>query len=107
MDVRHPDSGRRVAGERGSALVIALGCMAVLSMILVGIVEFSSAGQRNASRGGASQSAYWFAEAGVNNAVSVISTYLDDTSKMRPQPAYAGDPNSTTTPYTGGSATWG
>jgi hypothetical protein len=39
--------------------------------------------------------------------VSVISVAKDDTTKIKPQPTSAGDPNSTVVTYANGTVTWG
>jgi hypothetical protein len=58
--------------ERGFALVLALGVTVVLSMTVVTVIESSSSNQRNATMSGGRASAYDLAEAGVNNAMSVL-----------------------------------
>ena len=58
--------------ERGFALVIALGVTVVLSMTVVTVIESASSNQRNATMSGGRASAYDLAEAGVNNAMSVL-----------------------------------
>jgi hypothetical protein len=58
--------------ERGFALVIALGVTVVLSMTVVTVIESASSNQRNATMSGGRVSAYDLAEAGVNNAMSVL-----------------------------------
>jgi hypothetical protein len=58
--------------ERGFALVIALGVTVVLSMTVVTVIESASSNQRNATMSGGRLSAYDLAEAGVNNAMSVL-----------------------------------
>jgi hypothetical protein len=58
--------------ERGFALVIALGVTVVLSMTVVTVIEAASSNQRNATMSGGRASAYDLAEAGVNNAMSVL-----------------------------------
>src|SRR5207344_2450248 len=68
---------RRLGEERGLALVMALGIMSVLLISGTTIVYFSSANARTASRSSADQKAYAFAEAGVNNALSVLENALD------------------------------
>ena len=58
--------------ERGFALVIALGVTVVLSMTVITVIESASSNQRNATMSGGRASAYDLAEAGVNNAMSVL-----------------------------------
>ncbi len=58
--------------ERGFALVIALGVTVVLSMTVVTVIESARSNSRNATMSGGRASAYDLAEAGVNNAMSVL-----------------------------------
>src|SRR5436190_18325254 len=78
--------------EEGIALVMAVVFTTVLMAIAVSLVYYSTAGVHSASNSSANQGAYRFAEAGINDAFAVIANSLDDTSKIAPQPAYAGDP---------------
>jgi hypothetical protein len=64
---------RRIQNEEGMALVMALGVLVVLGMLGVVIATYSTAGQRTASRSSAGVSAYSLAEAGINNAMAVLS----------------------------------
>jgi hypothetical protein len=59
--------------EEGMALVMALSILVVLGMLGAVVTTFSTAGQRSASHSSAGVTAYSLAEAGINNAVSVIS----------------------------------
>src|SRR5438046_10407690 len=63
---------RLLQDQRGFALVIALGVTVVLSMTVVTVIESASSNQRNATMSGGRASAYDLAEAGVNNAMSVL-----------------------------------
>ena len=93
--------------EHGFALVMALGSLVVLSIVLTVALEVSSSSNRHANRTNADEKAYRLAEAGLNNAVAVIAEVGADTTKVKPQPTVAGDPNSTTQSLTGGTVTWG
>ncbi len=68
---------RRLGEERGIALAMALGIMSVLLISGTTIVYFSSANARSSSRSSADQKAYAFAEAGMNDALSVLENALD------------------------------
>src|ERR1044072_2919405 len=73
---RVPGSARlleRLRDERGIALILALVIMAVLTITVTAVTEFTSSSSRNASESDASQKAHSLAEAGVNDAVSLIS----------------------------------
>jgi hypothetical protein len=64
---------RRLGGETGTVLVLALVILLVLSIALASTLEFTSAAARHASRSNADQKAYALAESGINNALSVLS----------------------------------
>ena len=55
------------------ALVMALGILLVLTILGAVIATYTTAGQRTASRSSAGVSAYSLAEAGINNAMSVLA----------------------------------
>src|SRR5437899_1993920 len=59
--------------ERGIALVIALGVTVVLSIAMASAIDYSSSNSRNASVSDKQNGAYSLAEAGVNNAMSILS----------------------------------
>jgi hypothetical protein len=81
------------------ALVMAIGILVVLGMLAVSVTVYTTSGQRTASRSSAGVSAYSLAEAGINNAMSVLAkpkSALDSTLL----PARV-------TSYDSGSVTWG
>ncbi len=55
------------------ALVMSLGILVVLGILGAAAISYTSAGQRTASRNSAGVSAYSLAEAGINNAMSVLA----------------------------------
>ena len=64
---------RRAFGdERGFALVIALGVTVVLSMTVVTVIESATSNQRSSTMTGGRSAAYNLAEAGLNNAMSIL-----------------------------------
>jgi hypothetical protein len=73
-------------------MVMAVGILVVLGMLAVVITVYTTAGQRTASHSSAGVSAYSLAEAGINNAMSIlgsqrnagIPTLLPDNSAARP-----------------------
>ncbi len=97
--------------ERGMALVMALGVMLVLSLVLAMVVQYTVSNSGTASRSVADQKAFALAEAGMNNAVGVISqcgSTCSTSTQVKPPPAAAGDPNSTVDDTLGGgTVTWG
>jgi hypothetical protein len=88
------------------ALVLALGALIVLAAMSVVVIDYTSSNSRTSYYGNARQSAYALAEAGINNALSVLAK-TTDTTLIKPPPQYAGDPNSTTVTLQDGTATWG
>jgi Tfp pilus assembly protein PilX len=105
---------RGLRDERGQSLVLALMVMTFLAVALGAVMFFSAGNQRNANYQKASQVATSLAEAGVNNAVSVLSNpnssccleidpLLDPTHAVLPGPAPA-TPLSKT--YNGNTVTW-
>jgi len=63
---------RSFGDERGFALVIALGVTVVLSMTVVTVIESSTSNQRSSTMTGGRSAAYNLAEAGLNNAMSIL-----------------------------------
>jgi hypothetical protein len=93
----------RLADECGTALEMSLGVLTILSISVTATVSMTSAGSRHAARSGAGQQAYALAEAGLNNAVSVLAGNYPGSV------VYPGDPNllpERTSTYDTGSATW-
>src|SRR3954452_12557860 len=74
--------------QRGFALVLALGVTVVLSMTVVTVIESTTASQRTAVQSKNRVSAYSLAEAGINNASSILSkvTNAYDVHVLHPQP---------------------
>ena len=64
---------RQLKNEQGQAMIIAVGLLVVLGMLGVSVAIYTTSGQRTASRSSAGVSAYSLAEAGINNAMSVLS----------------------------------
>jgi Tfp pilus assembly protein PilX len=95
----------RLRDESGVALIMALGIMLVLTIALATAISFTSAGARHANHSNAGQKAHALAEAGVNNAISVLEANYSSPTV----PAFPGDPTllpARTTPYDNGTATW-
>jgi hypothetical protein len=55
------------------ALVMSLGILLVLTILGVAVTSYTTGGQRNASHSSAGVAAYTLAEAGINNAMSVLA----------------------------------
>ena len=94
----------RVGDERGTALVMALQSMVVLSIGLTAVLEWSSSNSRHASRSNAGQQAYALAEAGLNNAVAVLNqAYTSGSVSLASPPALLPERTSI---YEGNTVRW-
>jgi Tfp pilus assembly protein PilX len=82
---------RRLSGEEhGFALVIALAVTVVFSMTVVTVIEAATSNSRSSDRSKGRISAYSLAEAGINNAASILSkSNAYDPHALHPQGAYA------------------
>jgi hypothetical protein len=88
----------RVAEERGIALVMALGVMMTLTIVTAATVAYTSSNSRATHSSEARSRAVQLAEAGLNEAISVLSSATD---KFSPSAL----PNGSAT-YPGGSVSW-
>jgi len=81
---------RRLLGEeRGFALVIALAVTVVFSMTVVTVIESATSNSRSSDRSRGRISAYSLAEAGINNAASILSkSNAYDQHVLHPQGTY-------------------
>jgi hypothetical protein len=76
--------------EDGFALVIALAVTVVLSMMVVVVIESAASNQRSSYRSKGRVSAYDLAEAGINNAFSILSKSNPyDPHLLHPQGPYS------------------
>ena len=106
-------SVRRFGDERGQSLVLTLLVLFVLAIVLSTLILFTSSNQRNSSYQKAAQTASSLAEAGLNNAISVLanpnnSPYLE-TPATSTQQAVLPDNNfypATSKTYSGGTSQW-
>src|SRR5207248_3424228 len=63
---------RRLRDEGGATLIMGLGILMTLTVMVTGTLQVSAESGRSASYSNAGQTAYTLAEAGLNNAVSVL-----------------------------------
>jgi len=104
---------KRFAAERGQSLVLTLLVLFVLAIVLSTVIIFTSSNQRNSAYQKARQTASTLAEAGLNNAISVLanpnnSPYLE-TAATSTQQAVLPDNNyypPTSKSYSGGTVQW-
>src|SRR5438132_10561745 len=79
----------RLTDERGFALVIALIVTVVFSMTVITVIEAASSNSRNSDRSKGRVSAYSLAEAGINNAASILAKSNSyDPHLLHPQETY-------------------
>jgi len=79
MSLRNHPRLQRLGKESGFALVLALGATIVLSAMVVVAIDYTSAGARWSYSGRARVSARALAEAGINDAASVLRHASDPT----------------------------
>jgi Tfp pilus assembly protein PilX len=81
---------QRLGEERGFALVIALAVTVVFSMTVVTVIESATSNSRSSDRSKGRISAYSLAEAGINNASSILTKSNSyDPHLLHPQGSYA------------------
>ena len=101
---------RRLAEADGFVLPLALGILVVLSIAVTTAIYYSSTNSRSSETSKAGQIAYSLAEAGVNNALAILSLPTNNAIDK-----YALCPDSNSLPqlpcgrtdtYAGGTVTW-
>jgi hypothetical protein len=99
---------RRLRGERGIALPMALGVMFVLTIATTSAIYYTSANSRNAGYSKGKYTALTLAEAGLNNAMAVLSLPTNNALKPETLPACTSDPPQTPRrdDYAGGYVLW-
>lgn len=99
----------RLRDERGFTLAFALLTLVVSSAVLVSVAQYTSSNARGSSRSKGDQTAYALAEAGVNNAMAVVSNptnnALQSTTLPSSYAAAAANPSYYKT-YEGGTSYW-
>jgi Tfp pilus assembly protein PilX len=90
---------RRLSDQRGIALVMALGILIVLTISTIALLTYTSSNARTSRYQKARVSAYTLAEAGVNEALSVLN--LTSNNAINPSLLAA-----RTSTYEGGTAAW-
>jgi hypothetical protein len=101
---------RVIEDQRGFALVLALGVTVVFSMTVVTVIESAQSNQHSATMSSGRASAYDLAEAGVNNAMSVLRL---PTNNALDRYVFCADaaslptlPCTRTDTYSSGTVTW-
>jgi hypothetical protein len=99
---------RRLHGERGLALPMALGVMFVLTIATTSAIYYTSTNSRNAGYSKGKYTALTLAEAGLNNAMSVLSLPTNNALKPETLPACTSNPAQAPRrdDYAGGYVLW-
>jgi hypothetical protein len=63
---------RRLAGDRGFALPVALATTVVLGISVTATISYTTSNQRAAASSKSRTAAYFYAESGINNAMSIL-----------------------------------
>ena len=91
--------GRRLHDEQGIALVMALGVLITITIATIAMLSYSSDNQRSAQYQKTRVTAYSLAEAGIAEAMAVLSKTSNNALSSTLLP-------SRTSTYDGGSVTW-
>jgi hypothetical protein len=96
---------RRLASERGVALIMALGVSIILGATVTSAVAYTSANSRHSERSKADQVAFSLAEAGMNNALAQL--YASTSPSLEAALPVKGAPASKTVPGIGRTEWYG
>ena len=94
----------RLKQQTGTALVMSVGVLAVLTVTGTTAVAYSTSNSRMASRSQADELAFSLAEAGLNNAMAVLSNPSNNAAKQITLPMTEATASEAT--YEGGTAKW-
>ncbi len=92
--------------ERGIALVLSLLVLLVLAIALTSIIYFTSTNSRSASYSKADQTAIALAEAGINNALAIVSNPANGCCLIKNDLMPNSEPTAYSKPYQGGTVKW-
>ena len=97
--MRHFLTRTRLRDESGIALIMALGVLIVFTIAVASVIDYSTANQRRSHYNVSYQKSYVLAEAGINDAESVLSLPANNalTTTLLAQQ---------TQTYDGGTVTW-
>jgi len=108
LDLRRLDPRR----EDGIALVLAIAVLAFLSASTATAIYIATASHATANSSSAGQNAYALAQAGLNDALSVLTGQLDTDGSVRDGAKYPNDPtllsgtHTSSYPSLGGTVSW-
>ena len=96
---------RRCAGhERGSALILSIGLLAVLTITTATLLSYSSSNARTAHRSKTDNLSFSLSEAGLANAFSILN--LPANNALDPDLLPNSEANASSAAYEGGTAKW-
>ena len=95
---------RLLSDERGIALIVVLGMMMVFTISVTAAVTYTSASGRASRTSSAQVTARTLAEAGLNNAVAVLSNPSNNAMQQSTLPS--SEAAGTTVTYEGGTTKW-
>lgn len=94
----------RLRDERGIALIVVLGVLMVFTISVTATVSYTTAGDRASGTSRAHVTARTLAEAGLNNAMAVLSNPSNNAMQQATLPS--SEATATTVSYEGGTAKW-
>jgi Tfp pilus assembly protein PilX len=94
----------RLRDERGIALIVVLGVMMIFTISVTATVTYTTAGDRASGTSRAHVTARALAEAGLNNALAVISK--PENNAMQQSTLPSSEATATSVSYEGGTAKW-
>jgi hypothetical protein len=94
----------RIAAEQGSALILSVGMLVILTIVSVTIISYSSSNARTANRSKTENLSFSLSEAGLANAFSILN--LPTNNALDPDLLPSSEASASTTAYEGGTAKW-
>jgi hypothetical protein len=94
----------RLKQERGTALVMAIGVLAILTIAGTTMVAYTTSNARSASASKTNELAFSLAETGLNNAMAVLTLPTNDPLEASTLPS--SEATASSAPYEGGTAKW-
>jgi hypothetical protein len=97
-------AAKRHSGEEGSALILSLGFLVVLSLVAVTTINYTTANSRTAARSKTDNLSFSLSEAAIANALSVLNNPVNNALDQDILPST--EASASTAAYEGGTAKW-
>jgi hypothetical protein len=94
----------KLKSQAGSALVMSMGILAVLTISGTTLVAYSTSNARSGAYSKENERSFSLAEAGLNNAMAVLSNPSNDSLKQETLPKT--EATASSAPYEGGTSKW-